>query len=179
MKQFTIALFSMLCLWGMTPTDVQAQAFEKGDKVLNLGIGFGGRGDLGFGSPSFGGSFEVGILEVGDFGVVGVGASAAYRSGSYSVFLNDDYKVSTFVIAPRGTFHVTAIEVEKLDVYAAVEFGIAFVKLTYPGFDSSSSNFEPSLIAGARYYFNDNIAGFLELGVNGFAGVNLGVAFRF
>jgi hypothetical protein len=180
MKQFTIALFSLLCIWGMVPQDVNAQAFENGDKVLNLGLGFGGRGDLGFGTPSFGASFEVGIIETGDFGVVGVGAYAGYRSGNYSVFLNDDYKVSTLVVAPRGTFHVTAIEVEKLDVYAAIELGLAFVTVKVPGFsNTSSTDFEPSLIVGARYYFSDNIGAFAELGLNGFAGFGLGVSFRF
>ena len=179
MKQFTLALLATLSIWIIMPNQSTAQTFAVGDKVFNLGIGFGGRtGDLGFGNIGISGSLEVGMWETGDFGVIGIGGFAGFRSGKYG--FGNSVKYNSFVVAPRGTFHFTAINVENLDVYAALQIDISFNSVKIEGFESSSAtDIEPALIAAARYYLAENLGVFAELGVNGLSVLTLGGSLRF
>ncbi len=179
MKKYSLTLLAALCLMMILPNQSQAQTFAVGDKVFNLGLGFGGRAsDLGFGSIGINGSLEVGMWEVSDFGVIGVGGYTGFRSGKYG--FGNDYKFSSFVIAPRGTFHFTSINVENLDVYAAVQIDFAFTTLKVSGTsDDTSTNVDPALIAAARYYLAENLGVFAELGINGQSILTLGGSLRF
>ena len=179
MKQFTLALLATLSVWITMPNLTNAQTFAVGDKVFNLGLGFGGRtSDLGFGSIGVSGSLEVGMWETGDFGVIGVGGYAGFRSGKYG--FGNSVKYNSFVVAPRGTFHFTVIDVENLDVYAALQIDIAFNSVKIEGFsDDTGTDIEPALIAAARYYLAENLGVFAELGVNGLSVLTLGGSLRF
>ena len=182
MKKFTLALLATLCIWCIRPNQSTAQEYEVGTMVFNAGIGIGGYGALGFGSPGFSASLERGITETGDFGVIGGGAYVGYRSGKYSTFgFTSDWKRTTFVIAPRATYHFTVIDVDNLDVYAAVQIDFAFGKDTHPSLtsDDTFTNVHPTLIGAARYYFNDNLAGFVELGANSLTYLTVGLSLRF
>ncbi|MBL7792208.1 MAG: hypothetical protein JNK77_07785 [Saprospiraceae bacterium] len=167
-KVLFVLVTAVLCCGIMQES--QAQAYEKGSKVLNIGLGVGGWYDFGFGAPGVSASFEAGIWPTGKFGVIGLGAYTGFR---VAVDKYDFYDVAytNFVIAPRGTYHFTIIPVEKLDVYAAIQLITAFESINYRDdddffTDSNNLNIYPGVVAGVRYYFSDRFGVFGEVGYN-------------
>lgn len=142
---------------------LNAQAYEKGSLVLNLGAGFGGNLATGFGVA---GSFEVGIWPTGDFGIIGLGVISGYVI-STTAFTFYDVNYNEFSIGPRGTYHFTIIPVENLDVYAAAD--LLFVNQTtkyQDNFlpDDNNTTVTGGAVAGARYYFSDFFGVYGEVG---------------
>lgn len=166
----------------------QSPTFNKGDKVLNLGIGFGSGLYTGGGyssqMPALSASLEVGVVDnVIDKGTIGVGGYIGYTSAKYD-FSGPGYtygwKYSNLVIAARGAFHYPLVE--KLDTYAGLALGYDIVTAketgNFPtGVSATGSGVYLSGFVGARYYFSDKFAGLLELG-SGIAYFNLGVAIK-
>lgn len=179
-------LLALLFISGIAAA--QTPTFEKGDKVLNLGIGFGSGIYTGGGysshTPALSGSFEVGVVDnVIDKGTIGVGGYLGYTSAKWEYAGNDyGWRYSDLVIAARGSFHYPLVE--KLDTYAGLALGFDVVSSketgNWPGAATSSANSSGVYLSGflgARYYFNDKVAGLVELG-SGIAYLNLGVAFK-
>lgn len=167
----------------------QTPTFEKGDKVLNLGVGFGSGLYTGGGyssqMPALSASLEVGIVDnVIDKGSIGIGGYIGYTSAKqdFSDFgYTYGWKYTNLVLAARGAFHYPLVE--KLDTYAGLALGynIVTVKETGnvpSGVTATGSAVYLSGFLGARYYFSDKFAGFIELG-SGIAYFNLGVALKF
>ncbi len=168
----------------------QDPVFLKGDKVLNLTIGFGS--SLYSGSfykssvPALAASYEVGILDnVLDVGTIGVGGYVGYSSykSTYDYFGSSyGWKISDLVIGARGVFHYPFLD--KLDTYTGIMLGFRVVSDKYYGdntynynYTGSSSGVQFSWFAGARYYFTDNLAALLEVGY-GISYINLGIALK-
>jgi hypothetical protein len=178
MKKLVIVLFIIL----FTAFSGKSQAFKKGDMVLNVGIGLGstyGTYHSGI-SPSFTATFERGFWEIGDFGVIGIGALAGYQRSGYGYYGNN-YHWNDFYFGARGIFHFTVIPVEKLDVYAAIGTGLRIDSEPDWGYDynpSTSFGVYGGVVGGARYYFTDKFAAFGELGYE-ISWLKLGVAFKF
>lgn len=169
-KQLFLSL-AFLCFFGLTTQLAHAQSYEKGTKVLNLGLGIGGWYDYyGFGAPGLSASLEVGIWPTGDFGVIGLGGYSGVRFSSDKLIGGYDVNYFTLALAPRGTYHFTIIPVENLDVYAAAQLVFAFANINYgDGYFSDDVNdldLNLGLVAGARYYFNEKFGVFGELGYN-------------
>lgn len=166
-----------------------AQEVAKGDKILNLGVGLGtalysGGGYTGS-VPPISGSLEVVIQDdlFDGKGALGVGGYLGYAAYKWK-YSGYDYgwKYSNIIIGPRGYLHYSLLE--KLDTYigALIGYNIVSAKETgnsIPGYNynASSSRVIFSGFIGARYFFNDNLAGMVELG-SGIAYLNLGVALR-
>lgn len=178
-------LLTTLFAFGFLIVSAQTPTFEKGDKVLNLGIGFGGYGTLGYrvALPPVSASFEVGILDgILDKGTIGVGGYLAFASYKQRGYIGDSYwSYSRFVIGPRGTFHYPLVD--KLDTYGGLMLG--FSKKTWKWNGSSTHGDDPggsgigfALFGGARYYFTDQLAAMAELGF-GISYLNIGVALKF
>ena len=176
-----VVSFSFIQLAGQEPT------FSKGDKVLNLGIGFGTT--LYSGSyykmqmPPVSVSFDVGAFDnIAKKGVIGIGGYLGYSRYKYE-YSSWGWKYSNIIIGGRGTFHYPLVD--KLDTYGGMllgynistskEFGTAT-----PGYDyhASSGGVVYALFVGARYYFTDNFAAMAELGY-GITFLNLGISFKF
>jgi hypothetical protein len=158
-----------------------AQTFEKGDMVLNAGFGIGHTyGTYGSGiSPSITVTGERGFWEIGDVGIIAIGALLGFQHSSYH--LGSDYSWNDFYFGARGLFHFTIIPVEKLDVYAGIGAGLRIDSEPDWTHDYSSSiGFGPygGVFAGARYYFTDKFAAFAELGYE-ISWLKVGVAFKF
>lgn len=185
--KFKKLLLVSLCAFGFLVTN--AQVVAKGDKILNLGVGLGTAlysGSYYTGSvPPISGSLEV-IMDDQLFdgkGAWGLGGYLGYSAYKYAEF-GYGYKVSNIIIGPRGYLHYNFMD--KLDTYAGVMIGYDIVsdKATgnWPGgtynYSGSASRVLFSGFVGARYFFNDKVAGFLELG-SGIAYLNLGVALKF
>jgi hypothetical protein len=164
----------------------QESTFNKGDKVLNLGIGLG-NALYGSGYTSkmipLSASFEVGVADgIADKGTIGVGGYVGY-SGAKWEYLGWGYKFTNFIIGARGTFHYPLAE--KLDTYGGLLLGYNSVSTKDIGnvdplynFSWEDSGLVYSLFLGGRYYFTDNVAGFAELG-SGISYLTIGAAFKF
>ncbi|HEX7411995.1 MAG TPA: hypothetical protein VF298_07640 [Bacteroidales bacterium] len=165
----------------------QTPTFEKGDKVLNLGIGFGGNYYSSYSSgysktPFLSASLDVGVVDgVFDKGTIGVGgyigfSSSKWESGNYG------WKETDLIIGPRGTLNYPLVE--KLDTYAGILLAYHSVtwketgNQTYLGYGGGSSGIYFSGFIGARYYFSNNFGVMLELGSGGLALASLGVTLK-
>ena len=177
----TITSFAIAIITLCSTQLISAQEFAQGTNVINAGIGIGGNfydGDFGASTPSLGLnlSYERGIWETGDFGIVSLGGYLGYKRYS-DTFLGDSFNYSYTIIGVRGAFHYIGLDVENLDVYggAMVSYNIATFDREFGALSSRPS---ATVFAGGRYYFTENFGAFAELGY-GVAILSLGVAFRF
>jgi hypothetical protein len=183
-----------------------AQNTEQGDKILNLGVGFGnnytaGGSDFSNSIPPLSASFE--YIIKGDLfgdgkGAFGVGAFAQYMNYNYeatsypdigggtievfalkSAMISttvDDWKYNQFVFGPRGYLHYSFID--KLDTYTGLMLGLDYISWGRGSSDYTHTDFAWGWFIGGRYYFTDNLAAMLELGYSA-TYVNIGVAYKF
>ena len=147
--------------------------YEKGDKILNVGIGGGGYGYYGNnGGVAVGASYEYGIH---DF--ISIGAQADFRFYSYNYFGGSSSFVSV-PIAARGSYHYGKhfLTVPQLDLYAGPALGFNIDGSSY----YNDSNIVIGLFAGAKYYFKPAFGVFVELaGGTNMIPVKAGVSFKF
>jgi len=149
--------------------NAQTPTFQKGDKVLNLGIGFGGYSPSGYQvtTPSVSASFEVGVKDNGsDNGSLGIGGYIGYASykenGNH--FENDYWTVNRIMIGARGTCHFHLAD--KLDTYGSVN------RTDHP----TRKPFGGDIFVGGRYYFSDKIAAMGELALGAY--LTLGISLK-
>ncbi|WP_221389557.1 hypothetical protein [Dyadobacter sp. NIV53] len=150
MKKY-LSIFIVASILSVASGKVFAQ-YQKGDKILNLGIGGGGYGFYG-GGFAVGGSFEYGIHEF-----ISVGAQADLNFYSYGV-ISDNYV--SLPIAARGSYHYGKhfLTIDKLDLYAGPVLGFSIDDNKY--YDGTSIVIGAQ--AGARYYFKPAMGVFVEL----------------
>lgn len=166
--------------------DKGPHAFTKGGLDWNLGLGFG----LGYGWGRYSSSFFPPINTSLDYGVhenVSVGLYLAYTQAKYKWVGNDwhqgnyytysyTYKYKFYIAGVRGAYHFgDLIGEEKLDVYAGLMLGNAFLRRTYTYEDpyktraeyyndSYDGGFVLGLYGGGRYFFSDKIGVYGEFG---------------
>lgn len=180
---FTVALICFALI-----ADAQ-NTFKKGDKILNLGLGLGSTYYTGGGYtskiPPISASFEAGVIDnlFDEKSSLGVGGYIGYTAAKYDYGTDYGWKYSNLIIGARGSLHYQLVD--KLDTYTGILLGydIATSKeygswLGTDNYNSSSSGAAWSWFIGGRYYFNDKIAGMLELGY-GIAYLNIGVGIKF
>jgi hypothetical protein len=185
-------LIALLFMCGVA--SAQTSTFEKGTKVLNLGIGLGGNYYSGSywtsKMPLLSAALDFGIVDnVLDKGTIGLGGYVGYSSAKYEesyMGYTFGWKYSDLLIGPRGTFHYPLVD--KLDTYAGLLLGYHIVNaketgdwnnIPGGGFSANASEVYFSGFIGARYYFTDKFAVMLELGSGNLAAANLGVAIKF
>lgn len=163
----------------------QESTFNKGDKVLNLGLGLGSTLYSGVGNkgviPPLSASLDVAIVDgIADKGVIGIGGYLGFSSYKYEYF-GAGWKYTNIIIGPRGTFHYPLVN--KLDTYAGLMIGYNVVTSKWTGTgaeigSASSGGLVSAFFLGGRYYFSDSFAAMAELGY-GVAYLTLGVALKF
>lgn len=178
MKKLLLSL--LVVVFTFTQLLSQESTFKKGDKALNLGIGFGSSYYGGFYTshmPALSASLEVGVADgILDKGSIGVGGYIGYSSAKYSTY----WKTTNFLIGARGSFHYPLVN--KLDTYTGLQLGYNVFSTKY--YDNtyttggSASTLQFAWFAGARYYFSNNIAVFGEVGY-GVAYLTVGIALKF
>ncbi len=178
MKKLLLSL--LVVVFTFTQLLSQESTFKKGDKALNLGIGFGSSYYGGFYTshmPALSASLEVGVADgILDKGSIGVGGYIGYSSAKYSTY----WKTTNFLIGARGSFHYPLVN--KLDTYTGLQLGYNVFSTKY--YDNtyttggSASTLQFAWFAGARYYFSNNIAVFAEVGY-GVAYLTVGIALKF
>ncbi len=180
-----LILLFVAVVFSLTQMLAQESTFAKGDKVLNLGIGFGGRytgSGMTTSVPPLSASFEVGVKDgVLEKGSIGVGGMLAYSAHKWE-YAGWGWKYTSIVIGARGSFHYPLVD--KLDTYTGLLIGYDISTSTEYGtasgydYDNSYGGFTYAWFVGARYYFSDAFAAFAELGV-GVTIFNVGVALKF
>lgn len=185
---------------------VNAQNTQKGDKIVSLGLGFGnnytsGGDEFSISFLPISASFEYIIkdeLFSNGKGALGIGAFAQYMNYNYEVTNNsntntettdmailksalagtsaNDWKYKTFIFGPRGYLHYSLLD--NLDTYTGLMLGLDHVS-----WGTGNDNYNETTLAfawflGGRYYFNDILAGMLELGY-GPTYLNIGIAYKF
>jgi len=168
--------------------DAKAQSFEKGDNLLNAGLGFGYYGygyiyNRSFSIPAVTANYEIGIA---DF--IGVGPYAGIASWNYSGG-GFDGGYSILALGGRMTFHLTdvllneALELdldESWDIYGTLIMGLNFD--TYSGGFTSFEKNEIRLIIGPifgfRYHLSDNFGIYVEGGRGSFSYRTIGMSIK-
>jgi hypothetical protein len=184
MKKF--ALFIVAIVFSLTHLLAQESTFTKGDKVLNVAIGFGSGLYTGSGYttsvPPLSASFEVGVKDgIIDKGSIGVGGLIAYGAHKWE-YAGWGWKYSNLIIGARGSFHYPLAK--KLDTYTGLVLGYNIVTSKEFGvnpiydYSAQSSGLAYAWFVGARYYVSDAFGILGELGV-GISYLNLGVSFKF
>lgn len=167
-----------------------AQSFGRHDKVLSLGIGLGsslGSFDYSSQIPALSLTYEQGIAQAGDVGIISLGGYVGYKNFGMETTTSNFSATSKWnytILGIRGAFHFSNIPNEKLDLYAGLLASYNLLNYSYEdttGSNTQSGNFGNStgltLFGGARYYFSEKFAGFAELGY-GIAYLNLGVSVK-
>src|SRR6187402_3407950 len=112
-------LFTLLVatVMGATSGKVFAQ-FEKGDKLLNVGLNLGGT--YGGGGVGVGVSYEQGI---NDF--ISVGAQADFVNWNYGGIPGYSWKYNFYTFAARGSYHFGKhfLTIDELDLYGGAALG--------------------------------------------------------
>jgi hypothetical protein len=185
MKKLLLLLF--VAVFSLTQLLAQESTFKQGDKVLNLGVGFGSTFYSGTGYkagiPPISASLEFGVKDgILDKGSIGIGGYLGYSSHKWE-YNNWGWKYTNIILGVRGVFHYPLVD--KLDTYTGLllgyniatskEFGTAVYGYNY---SASSGGVAYSWFVGGRYYFSEKFAGMLELGY-GITYLNLGVALKF
>jgi hypothetical protein len=181
-----IKILALATIFSCSLIEVNAQtpAFQKGDKVFNLGLGLSGYSPSGYyvTIPSASASFEVGIMDIGhNKGSLGIGGYIGYASynenGNFSG--NNYWSVSRVLIGARGAFHYPFVD--KLDTYGGFTLGIMARSWKWNGSvnqtDHPSRNpFGGDMFVGARYYFSDKFAAMGELALGSY--LTLGISLK-
>ena len=200
-KLFTLAVLSCCMALGVQAQntvrigDSGGLAYDKGDKILQVGLGLGRAvGGGGYGWAYGGGAglslnaaFEVGIHEyfsVGPYAAVG-----RYNLGRIAGLGRSNYSLTALAAGVRGSFHYvsllnevldTNIDEEKLDLYLGVLLGLEFYSTNFDNdiIDYNSTVFDGGAVLGGRYKFNPRVAGFTELGYAGLSVWTIGISFH-
>ncbi|HEX7366922.1 MAG TPA: hypothetical protein VF273_07495 [Pelobium sp.] len=163
-------LLAIVAIATLGLTSASAQVYQKGDNLLNLGIGLGG----GFGTP-IGASFEHGFTEN-----ISGGAMVTY-SGVTTPGFGGDIKYSYIIAGVRASYHHD-FGIENLDTYGGVMLGYNVASVSYPsayaGPKATAGGVAYSGFVGARYYFTPKLGAFGEVGY-GVANLSVGLALKF
>ena len=149
----------------------QAQAFQKSNVDLNLGVSLGSTltGGSGYTTsiPPVSASLDFGVTDK-----ISVGGFLGYSSAKYkfSYFGSSDYewKYSYAVFGVRGAYHFDLSP--KFDTYAGAMLGYNVVSVTAPsdfngvGYSAAGSSVALGAFIGGRYLFTEKIGAFAELG---------------
>jgi hypothetical protein len=175
MKNFFKSLFVIAIVFSATFASGQAR-YDKGDVLLNAGIGLG---------YYYAGGVPLqlsGEFAVND--VISVGPYFGYTSYTYNWgFGGGRWRYTFLDLGVRGSYHFSElfeIRNEKIDVYGGAFLG--YLISSYSGDDFGTSNpygggLRLGIHVGARYFFSEKVAGYGELGY-GIAPLSLGLTFK-
>ncbi|MDR1763271.1 MAG: hypothetical protein LBR64_04880 [Dysgonamonadaceae bacterium] len=182
-KLFLTVIFSVCLIAGAFAQD----AFQKGDKVINLGVGLHSwltinHADASF--PPIGASLDYSLISglLDDHAAIGVGGYVGFASSKWHYSEDLGYNLIDMVFGARGTFHYQFVD--RLDTYGGVLIGYDVVSKNNFGNGAivDNTNSKSSAVygtfIGGRFYFTENIAVYAELGY-GIAALELGLSYKF
>lgn len=150
--------------------------FNKGDKVINAGFGFGRsfyRNSYYQNSriPPIIASYEIGVKDElfdknSSLGIGAMGGFAAQWNNKYN------YSSSYFFLGIKGAIHYELID--KIDTYGGLMLGLEFM-----GVNSVRSNdLTQSFLLGGRYFLTDKLGVSLEFGLGLLTYGSIGIAVK-
>lgn len=157
----------------------QAQVFQQGTNIINVGIGFGtSLAGSGSARPAISASFEHGMWDVGGPGVISLGGYIGNTGYKYN-FGGMKQSWNYTIIGLRSAYHYNGFtDAPNLDVYGGAMLSYNFVKLSgVLGSSASSGDIGLNAFVGGRYMFSEKFGAFAELGY-GISTLNVGVAFK-
>lgn len=145
-------------------------AYEKGDKIGQIGVGLGS----GIGLPiSLG--YEVGITEK-----ISIGGTVGFASHSTPVFA-DKISVMYIPVGLKGAYHFYVTD--KIDAYGGAVLGYLVATASYPdNFNWPKTNYSSVMYggyAGGRYYFTPSLGVFAEVGYTSLGYLSAGLSYKF
>ncbi|HMR17660.1 MAG TPA: hypothetical protein PKA53_00045 [Sphingobacterium sp.] len=152
-------------------TASMAQSYEKGDNLLNVGVGLGGS----LGMP-IGLSYEHGFSDKISGGAYVGYASKSENFGAWS------WKWTYMLAAARASYHFD-FNVDKLDPYLGVILGYNYAKGEWEGGGAGAwTGADAGGVvygghAGARYFLSPKFGLFAEVGY-GLGNLNVGLTFK-
>jgi|SRR5690554_5006271 len=163
MKKLFASFVLVIALFTSSSTFAQ---FEQGDNLFNAGINLGGT--YGGGGVGVGASYEVGIH---DF--ISIGAQGDFVTWNYG-WVGYKWRYNFLTVAARGSYHFGKhfLTMDNLDLYAGPALGYRISSYKDPsGWSGTYTNSYGSgvffgVFAGARYYFNEGLGVFAEVGHN-------------
>lgn len=171
-----ISIFTIIAVFAISSFSfAQNYAFNNGDKLLNIGIGMNSQYTGGI---PIGASFEFGVTND-----ISVGVNVDYLSHKYV----GGYKFTAVYFGARANYHFNKllnITNDNLDLYGGLSIGYRrfswkdtdFSDMMGKGYTSESYW---GVQIGLKYYFSDNVGGFLEVGELGSTNARIGVALKF
>jgi hypothetical protein len=148
-----------------------AQTFNKGDAVLNFGVGVGSAylysGATAW--PAVNASFEYGVYKLKNIGVFSVGGILSWQH-AYNGYNNYDLAWNEIYFGARSAFHLSLLEIDNLDVYGGITIGLR--SYSDPVWNSYTARWENNYgvnpfggaFVGGRWYFTPSFGVFSELG---------------
>jgi hypothetical protein len=176
MKNLLCSLAVALLLVTFSNTETSAQELQKGDFILNPGLGFG---------YQFWGGITVGVNGEYFFtDVISGGGYLAYTRWNYG-FVNSDIGYNFFDFGVRASYHfgkLLKVPTDQFDPYAGAQVGGAVSSYDYNGTavygDAYDRGIRGGLYAGARWYFNEKVGVYGEVGF-ALCPVMVGATFKF
>jgi hypothetical protein len=153
-------------------------AYNKGDQVINLGLGIGGfAGGYGSSGIAITGGYESGVTEN-----ISVGGVVGYSSSTYDYGFGsgDSWKYTYILIGARGAYHLDLLHKSNFDTYGGILLGYNIVSYSGPSlgyYSPGASYLAFGIFVGGRYYFDPNWAVQAELGY-GLGILNIGIAYK-
>lgn len=183
-------LFITIIAIAFAVTNSNAQAFEEGTKVVAIGYGFPNLGkslfkvgsdNEGYKATGFGpihGRFEYGLtdkfgiglsINFNSFGAKYSDPYYDYLTGTYLAYTNE-FKYTSVNFLIRGNRHWDVND--KVDIFSGFGLGYNYAKATWKSsntafVDDTFDNIIPigfEWTVGMRYYFSDNVGGYIEGG---------------
>ncbi len=171
---FIVSAFSLNSVFAQSP-------YMKGDKIGQVGIGYGFAGIYGSASvPPISVGFQYGLEDK-----ISIGGLIGYTSSSYDLgnWYGESYKwtYTYIIIGARGEYHFLESS-DKMDGYAGATLGYAITSVSTPagyygGYSAGVSYMIFGAHVGLRYYLSPQIALFGEVGY-GIGYITAGVAFK-
>lgn len=178
------------------PVSKAQNAYEKGDRIANLGFSLGHYG-YGLAGTRSGGFIPLtASLEFGVHENISVGPYVGYASWNYDYAFNSfrsSYSSRYFSVGAKGSFHYlslmnqefnTNLNEQKLDFYLSLFLGLENRSFGYddqndPNQRNNVSRVIFAPVLGFKYLFTPNVGAFLELGRGTFGYLSLGVSANF
>jgi hypothetical protein len=176
-------ILSLACVIGLvlSGTNAFAQKYQKGDIILNPGIGLG----YYYGTGSYA-NFAAGFSINAEFScilddiAIGPYFAITKRNYDYGAY---DYDYTFIDFGARGTYHfgrLLKVKNENFDPYAGVFLGFVATSDNYDGnstYDPYDGRAQGGVYAGARWFFTEKFGAFGEVGV-GMYPIFMGITFK-
>ena len=167
---------SLICLFaGLNSANAQVE-YQKGDVLLNFGIG----------SSYYyaGGLPVVASAEFALNDAISIGPYIAYTSWGYKTF-GYSWNYTFIDIGGRGSYHFSKhlnLNTDKLDLYGGAMLG--FVISSYNDNNSTTyvdaygNTIKGGIFGGARWYFTPKFSANAEVGIAGISPAMIGITFK-